>query len=589
MNEFRGKLDQSADAADAGNSFATWQDRQLAVILARIEQLLRELRATVSAANGRNEELSRELGRVTALLEAREAELRKSAQQERALRSDGEHSQAKAVSLARQLEEQTAIQTALRASEQRLREEVARLRSVEKNYADENQALSSRAGASTLEAANLRRLVTELQTSLSWRITAPLRFLTKPLFRLVAPAVSPPVSVPAANVPAATLPAAVGPAARPPALQAILAELRRAQAIAVIPCAIPFSTTLNQRPISCARYLAGHGYTVLYVAWQWSPDEEVPQAWEEVYPRVFHLPLYGFQDNIESIAAASHARGVYLCTLPSPGLVEAVRPLRAAGYHIHYDIMDDWEGFHRGGEAPWFSATVEHEMVNLADTVTAVSVKLAQKFDDLRSDIALVPNGYQPSALACEQFVAAHTPLASPKVVGYFGHFSDAWFDWDTVIYAAEQLPDVEFELIGWGISEPTRMRLRRLSNIRLPGIVPQNELHRYARNWWAAMIPFQSSAVSAAVDPLKIYEYLHLGLPTVVTGISGIANYPLVQYANDRESFVSALSQIAERPDEQRLSEAARFLKDCVWEERFATLNSMLVEPAGLAFLYAH
>jgi glycosyltransferase involved in cell wall biosynthesis len=227
-------------------------------------------------------------------------------------------------------------------------------------------------------------------------------------------------------------------------------------------------------------------------------------------------------------------------------------------------------------------------MVILADTVTAVSVKLAQKFDHLRSDIALVPNGYQPSALASEQFIAAHTPLQSPKVVGYFGHFSDAWFDWDTVIYAAEQLPDVEFELIGWGISEPTRMRLTRLPNIRLPGIVPQNELHRYARNWWAAMIPFQPSAVSAAVDPLKIYEYLHLGLPTAVTGISGIANYPLVEYADDREAFVAALGQITERPDEQRLSEVARFLKDCVWEERFARLNSMLAEPAGLAFLYA-
>ena len=465
---------------------------------------------------------------------------------------------------------------------------MARLREVEKNYTDENQALSWIASSSSLEAANLRRLVTELQTSLSWRITAPLRFLTKPLFRLVAPAVSAPVIVPEAIVPAARPPALPEPGRIPGPLEAILTELRRARSIAVIPCAIPFSSTLNQRPISCARYLADRGYTVLYVAWQWSPDEEVPRAWEEVYPRVFHLPLYGFQNNVESIAAATRVKGSYLCTLPSPGLVEVVRPLRAAGYHIHYDIMDDWEGFHRGGEAPWFSAGVEREMVVLADTVTAVSVKLAQKFDHLRSDIAVVPNGYQPSALASQQFIAAHTPLASPKVVGYFGHFSDAWFDWDTVIYAARKLPDVEFELIGWGISEPTRIRLSQLPNVRLPGIVPQNELHRYARNWWAAMIPFQPSAVSAAVDPLKIYEYLHLGLPTAVTGISGIANYPLVEYADDREAFVAALTRIVDRPDEQRLLEVAEFLKSCVWEERFARLKSMLAEPAGLAFLYA-
>jgi glycosyltransferase involved in cell wall biosynthesis len=477
---------------------------------------------------------------------------------------------------------------------------VARLRAVEKNYTGENQALSSRASASTLEAANLRRLVTELETSLSWRITAPLRFLTRPLFRAMAPKAAPQTSPRESVLPSAGPAKPEGtadvsspdpgstPGRAPNPLDAILPELRRAQAIAVIPCAIPFSTTLNQRPISCARYLADHGYTVLYVAWQWSPEEEIPRAWEEVYPRVFHVPLYGFQNNVEAIAAASHAQGSYLCTLPSPGLVEVARPLRAAGYHIHYDIMDDWEGFHRGGEAPWFSAAVEHEMVNLADTVTAVSVKLAQKFDHLRSDIALVPNGYQPSALASEQFIAAHTPLASPKVVGYFGHFSDAWFDWDTVFYAAEKRPEIQFELIGYGLSERARVRMSGFPNIRFEGLVPQNNLHRYAKRWWAGMIPFRPSAVSIAVDPLKIYEYLHFGLPAVVTGISGIADFPMVRYAGDRESFVLALDQLPDRPSEQSLSEVAEFLKACVWESRLAMLNSMMSQPAGSASPHA-
>src|SRR5579871_7061114 len=167
-------------------------------------------------------------------------------------------------------------------------------------------------------------------------------------------------------------------------------------------------------------------------------------------------------------ARAGQGAKVYFCTLPSPSLVDVVRPLRAAGYHIHYDIMDDWEGFHRGGEAPWFSAPVEQEIVNISDTVTAVSEKLVRKFSHLRSDIALVRNGYLPSALGCEQFLAAHTPLAGRKTVGYFGHFSDAWFDWDAVIHAAKTLPDVDFELIGWAVSEPTRRRLEGLANLRL-------------------------------------------------------------------------------------------------------------------------
>jgi len=54
------------------------------------------------------------------------------------------------------------------------------------------------------------------------------------------------------------------------------------------------------------------------------------------------------------------------------------------------------------------------------------------------------------------------------------------------------------------------------------------------------------------------------------------------------KESFAAAIQKIADRPDEQRLAETARFLKECVWEERFAKLQAMISEPAGLASLYA-
>jgi len=576
-----------------GISYATWQDRQLAAILSRTAELLREIRAGGTAA-GRNEELTKELGRVAALLEIREAELRKS-------RDDAQFWQARAASLDRQLEQQTAVHNDLRArlqrfqdaeaARQRLEKEVARLSASEANYASEAQASSARANAAAIEAANLRRLAHDLETSLSWRITAPLRFLTRPLFQALAPKPATPESPRSGSAAAAPVAA---PAPPTPAeefarmVDSILPRLRSAPSIAVIPCAIPFSSTLNQRPISCARYLADRGTTVLYVAWQWSPEEPVPQAGEEVYPRVFHLPLYAFLNHVEGIAAASHAKSFYFCTLPSPSLVDAARPLRAAGYHIHYDIMDDWEGFHTGGEAPWFSAAVEQEIVILADTVTAVSEKLVRKFEHLRSDIALLRNGYQPAAIGCEQFLAARTPLEQRKVVGYFGHFSDAWFDWDAVLYAAQNLPEVEFELIGWAVSEPTRQRLTGVPNIRLVGLVPQKDLHRYARKWWAGIIPFQATQVSAAVDPLKIYEYLHLGLPSIVTGIPGIAGFPLVEFVEGKESFAAAIQKIADRPDEQRLAETARFLKECVWEERFAKLQAMISEPAGLASLYA-
>jgi len=161
-----------------------------------------------------------------------------------------------------------------------------------------------------------------------------------------------------------------------------------------------------------------------------------------------------------------------------------------------------------------------------------------------------------------------------PKVIGYFGHLADGWFDWETVWEAARKYKDVEFELIGYGLSDRTRAKLGDFPNIRFLGFIAQNDLHRYARKWWAGMIPFQPSTLSAAVDPLKVYEYLHLGLPTVATGLPGIAGYPLVEMATSRENFLSALERIEARPAEQSLSETAAFLKSCVWEVRLEQLH---------------
>jgi hypothetical protein len=90
-------------------------------------------------------------------------------------------------------------------------------------------------------------------------------------------------------------------------------------------------------------------------------------------------------------------------------------------------------------------------------------------------------------------------------------------------------------------------------------------------------------------VDPLKVYEYLHFGLGTVVTGIPGIAGYPMVCYAGNRESFVTALDKLEERPDERSLSAAAEFLKTCTWEARLAKLDSLISQPAERVSPHAH
>ena len=217
--------------------------------------------------------------------DAREVAL---AAREAALQAQVRHWQARAADLTAHLEEQRR---------QHL-ESARQFRTAEEHAAREIETLHSRVAASAYEAANLRRLTNDLLTSRSWKITAPLRFLSKPLFT------PPPEAEPAALSQPAAPPAhpSTGPASTPDPLESLWSELSRAPSLVVIPCAVPFRSTFAQRPISCARYLADRGSTVLFVSWQKSPGAETLSEGQEVYPRIFHLSLAAFQANLERVA-----------------------------------------------------------------------------------------------------------------------------------------------------------------------------------------------------------------------------------------------------------------------------------------------
>ena len=84
------------------------------------------------------------------------------------------------------------------------------------------------------------------------------------------------------------------------------------------------------------------------------------------------------------------------------------------------------------------------------------------------------------------------------------------------------------------------------------------------------------------AVDPIKIYEYISLGLPTVVTGMPHLAGHPGVLVAETEEQFASAIAQAAgKRLDKTTV---AKFLGCNRWSNRVDTLLEALEESDTLS-----
>lgn len=358
--------------------------------------------------------------------------------------------------------------------------------------------------------------------------------------------------------------------------------------IAIVPSAFEFDELANQRPINLAKYLAANGFTVIFAAWQWSRGELLNKSGTQVHPGVWQVDLYDMLDRASSLDTRKEKDSMYFITLPAPNLVLVQRDLRQRGLSISYDIMDEWEEFARVGQAPWFSSGAEREAVLLADAVTAVSPPLARKFADLRGDIKVVGNGYSPSILGGEQHLLCARKArqaGAPVRIGYFGHLTDAWFDWNIVLSAARQMPEATFEIIGYGEPEWVHAAAAKVPNLHLLGKVQPSELWRHTQFWHVALAPFIPGPLATAIDPIKVYEYLYFGLPVVCTGIPHLSSFPSVQVVDGPDSFVQACLELSQAtPDYEAMQES---LAHSTWQARFDALLNAL-HSNGLRSLYA-
>ncbi len=378
-------------------------------------------------------------------------------------------------------------------------------------------------------------------------------------------------------------PVLLPPASKNLALQAVYETLeawmqeRELRGLAILPSAFEFEPLYNQRTINFARYLSDQGFAVIYVAWQWAPDQSLEKSYQNVYGSIFQVPLYPFRENLHALNRFQGIAAKYFfCTFPPRIFFETMTQLRQLRFSVAYDLMDDWEAFHAHQQAAWYVRDLEEAMVLNADVIFAVSEPLRQKFAHLRKDIQVIGNGYDPAQLGPPN-LALRAPAEDGHIhIGYFGHLTEAWFDWELLFQLLAAREDIFLHLIGYGAPETQLKRLHRWERARYHGKVEPNALHEQVVHWHLGIIPFRPSKLAEAVDPIKVYEYLHFGLPTLVTGIPHIGRYPSVHYCRDLEELCREIDRYD--PKDPPESEAiARFLEKSTWARKFQQMIDCL------------
>jgi glycosyltransferase involved in cell wall biosynthesis len=173
-----------------------------------------------------------------------------------------------------------------------------------------------------------------------------------------------------------------------------------------------------------------------------------------------------------------------------------------------------------------------------------------------------------------EAFIAAYT--------GHFGRFY-AWKGLDTVLRAAQILPDILFVLVGGSKAEvdevAASVRELGLSNVRLPGWVPPGDVADYLAAANVLLLPNSARSVLSArhTSPMKAFEYMAAGKPIVASDLPSLREIydqgvdALLVPPDDPGAIACAIERLLRDTGlGERLSAAAREkAKRSTWEAR--------------------
>lgn len=206
--------------------------------------------------------------------------------------------------------------------------------------------------------------------------------------------------------------------------------------------------------------------------------------------------------------------------------------------HLSYDkcvyvCQDDFEVM--PGVDHGMAHAMEKALISVADHLVVVSEVLQKKWQSF--DPVICSQGVD-----FDLFASPRSSLLtySPPVIGFWGTL-EAWVDLSFFCYLAQNLPNATLLILGRSTVDVSV--LRQYPNIHLKGVVPYHTLPSYGQHWDVSILPFKDNAITAACDPLKIYEYLALGKPIVSTTIPSISHLSdVIDFADTKEDFLQAV-----------------------------------------------
>lgn len=166
---------------------------------------------------------------------------------------------------------------------------------------------------------------------------------------------------------------------------------------------------------------------------------------------------------------------------------------------------------------------------------------------------------------------------SSIKKVGYIGTL-DFRFDIDIMEYAIKELPQVLFEFTGYLLNQNIKERLSVYKNVTFFKSVKPHEVPELLSKYDLGIIPYKMDEVNKNIYPLKINEYLAVGVPVVMTAFANLTDFKsMVKSAENKNLFKFHIENELQNDNDSLIVERIEFAKLNSWEGRALEFENVL------------
>jgi glycosyltransferase involved in cell wall biosynthesis len=220
--------------------------------------------------------------------------------------------------------------------------------------------------------------------------------------------------------------------------------------------------------------------------------------------------------------------------------------------------------------------SIEEQFCKQVDGIITTSDYLNAEKHKLNAQSYVVKNGvdfklFEPCAKK-----SVSSPSAQKKV-GYIGTL-DFRFDIDIMEYAVQELPQVQFEFTGYLLNQNIKESLSKYDNVAFFNSVKAHQVPELLSKYDLGIIPYKMDEVNKNIYPLKINEYLAVGVPVVMTAFANLTEFKaIVKSAENKTLFKSYIENELKHDNDLLIKERIEFAKFNSWESRMVQFGNVL------------